>query len=240
MTTHSSIVRMDARKGVIRMGNNDVLQSLVASINSGLVGLVFFLQSFIAGLIVLILGLVVASLLKQLALEAFKLIRVENWLHKYGVPEAKGELNWSNILAEIIRWFVIVLFLIPAVKVWGIPEATNVINQVVLYIPQVFIATLMALIGLVFANLAHDVVRASVSGLSRSSANVVANIAKYAIIVFVGFGVLVQLGVAADLIRILFTGIVAMIAIAGGLAFGFGGQDMARDLLEEVRKKLKG
>ena len=62
---------------------------------------------------------------------------------------------------------------------------------------------------------------------------------QWAISIFVILAVLNQLGVASDLIRILFTGIVAMIAIAGGIAFGLGGQDSARQVLEEFKKRIK-
>ncbi len=220
------------------MQAEEITSSLLSSINSGLGGLVTFLQSFIAGLLVLVIGIIVAALLRQVALEVFKALKVENFLKKYSVPEAKGELRWSNILAEIVRWFVILLFLVPAVKVWGVPEATLVLNSIILYIPQVFVATILALVGLVFANLAHDVVLASVHGVSPETSRIVATIAKWAIIIFVTFAVLTQLGIAADLIKTLFTGIVAMMAIGGGIAFGLGGQGAAKDTLEDLKKKL--
>lgn len=218
----------------------DVTSSLIASVNAGLIGLVGFLQNFIAGLVVLILGIIVAALLKQLVSEVLKALKVENLLKRYGVPEARGDLRWSNIIAEIVRWFVILLFLVPAVKVWGVPEATGVLNEIILYIPQVLVATILALVGLVIANLTHDVVLASVHGISPETSRVVATVAKWAIVIFVSFGVLIQLGVAADLIRILFTGIVAMLAVAGGIAFGLGGQSSAREVLEDLKKKLNG
>lgn len=220
------------------MQAEEITSSLLSSINSGLGGLVTFLQSFIAGLLVLIIGIIVAALLRQVALEVLKALKVENFLKKYSVPEAKGELRWSNILAEIVRWFVILLFLVPAVKVWGVPEATLILNSIILYIPQVFVATIIALVGLVFANLAHDVVLASVHGVSPETSRVVATVAKWAIVIFVTFAVLSQLGIAADLIKTLFTGIVAMLAIAGGIAFGLGGQGAAKDTLEDLKKKL--
>lgn len=220
------------------MQTEDVTSSLIASINSALGGLITFLQGFIAGLVVLILGIIVAALLRQLVLEVMRALKVENLLKRYGVPEARGDLRWSNIIAEIVRWFVILIFLVPAVKVWGVPEATSVLGEIILYIPQVFVATVLALVGLVVANLTHDVVLASVHGVSPETSKIVATIAKWSIIIFVALTVLVQLGIAADLIRILFTGIVAMLAIAGGIAFGLGGQGSAREVLEELKKRL--
>src|SRR5690242_548539 len=101
---------------------NSIGQSVVMSLNNGVVAVVNFVPKFIAGLIILLIGIIIASLVKRLVLEAFRVLRIEAFLKKYGLPDSKGELSWSNILAEIIRWFVIVLFLIPTADVWGLPQ----------------------------------------------------------------------------------------------------------------------
>jgi small-conductance mechanosensitive channel len=75
--------------------------------------------------------------------------------------------------------------------------------------------------------------------LGTNTAHILALIARWSIIVFVTFLVLHQLGVVQELLRILFAGVVAMIAIAGGLAFGLGGQGVARDLLESITQRFK-
>jgi hypothetical protein len=92
---------------------------------------------------------------------------------------------------------------------------------------------------MVFARLAHDLVLASTREITADASQAIASITRWAITIFVMLAVLNQLGVAQDLIRILFTGFVAMIALAGGIAFGLGGQDTARTLLETLRKRLK-
>ena len=214
-------------------------QTLVASINSGLVLLVAFVPRFVLGLVILLIGIIVASILKQIVVELSKALKIESFLRKYGVPEAKDELSWTNILAEIVRWFVIILFLLPTADVWGLPRVDTVINEVLLYLPNVFVAVVIAMVGFVLARLAHDVVLASVKGISPETARTVASITRWAIGIFVILAVLNQLGVAADLIKILFTGFVAMLAIAGGIAFGLGGQTSAKDMVEGIRKKLK-
>ena len=74
--------------------------------------------------------------------------------------------------------------------------------------------------------------------MGAKSSNALSTLARYAIIFFTILIVLNQLGIAQDLVRILFTGIVAMLAIAGGLAFGMGGKDLAKDILEDLRRKV--
>lgn len=217
----------------------DVGQTLLTSLNNGIAAVVTFVPKLIAGTIILLIGIIIASILKQVVLEIFKALKIESFLKRYGVPEAKEEFSWSNILAEIVRWFVILIFLIPTADVWGLPQVVTILNTFLLYLPSVFVAAIIGLVGLVFARLAHDVVLASAKGISPETSMTIASITRWAIIVFVVLAILTQLGVAADLIRILFTGFVAMVAIAGGIAFGLGGQEAAKDTLENVRKKLR-
>lgn len=217
----------------------DIGETLLASLNNGLIAISNFVPKFLAGIIILLIGIILASIIKQLVLEIFKALKVESFLKKYGVPEAKEDFSWSNILAEIVRWFVIIVFLIPTADVWGLPQIVTVLNTVLLYLPNVLVAAIITLVGFVFARLAHDIVLASTRGISSDSSNAIASITRWAIIVFVLLAVLTQLGVASDMIRILFTGLIAMVAIAGGIAFGLGGQGEAKDVLESIRKKLQ-
>ena len=197
-----------------------------------------YLPQFFAGLLILLIGLVVASLLKHLILVFFKVIKAEKWFEESNIGSAKDVKVWPGVLAELVRWTVVILFLVPALEAWGLPRATEVLNQLLLYLPNVLVAVFIAFVGLVVANLVFDIVRHAVKGVGGTQSIAIGTFARYAIIFFTALVVLNQLGVASDLIRILFTGIVAMIAIAGGLAFGLGGKDMAAEILKELKDKL--
>lgn len=217
----------------------DIGQTLLISLNNGVMAAVSFVPKFIAGTIILLVGIIIASLVKQVVLGIFKALKIESLLRKYGVPGVKEEFTWTNILAEIVRWFIIIIFLLPTADVWGLPRIVTVLNEFLLYLPNVFVAAIIALVGFVFARLAHDVVLASTKSMSLETSNTIASVTRWAVNTFVILAVLNQLGVATDLIRILFTGFIAMLAIAGGIAFGLGGQGAARDILEGIRKKLQ-
>lgn len=212
---------------------------VLVSLNNGLAAVVNFVPKFVAGLIILLIGFIIATLVKRLLEEVFRVLKVDATLHRYGVPESTKELSWTSLLAEIVRWFVIVLFLIPTATIWEMPQIVTVLNAFLLYLPNVFVAAIIAMVGFVFARLAHDIILASMKNVTRDTARSIASVVRWAVIVFVLLAVLNQLGVAVDLIRILFTGFVAMIAIAGGIAFGLGGKEEAQDLLRYIRKKLK-
>nr|MBI5455616.1 hypothetical protein [Candidatus Levybacteria bacterium] len=216
----------------------DIGLTLTASFNSAFYGVVSFIPKFLAGAIIFLIGVIVASILKQVVLSLFKTLKLEEILKRYGVPEAKDQFSWANMLSEIVRWFVIIVFLIPTADVWGLQRIITVLNDFLNYLPNVFVAAVIAMVGFVLARLSHDVVLASAKGVDEQTAAAIASVVRWAVNVFVLLAVLNQLGVASDLIKILFTGLVAMLAIAGGIAFGLGGQGAAKDVVEEVKKKF--
>ena len=200
---------------------------------------VTFLPDLFGGLLILIIGLVVANLLKGILLTLFAFLKLERLFQQSKAVE-KGEVKlWEEVIAEIVRWTVVILFLIPTLQVWGLSEAITVLNQVLFYIPNVIVAVVIGFVGLISSNLVANVVRRTIKSLGSTTANTLAVFTKSVIVFFTILVVLNQLGVAQDIIRILFTGIIGMLALAGGLAFGLGGKDMARDLLSELTKKVK-
>jgi len=198
-----------------------------------------YLPDFFGGLLILIIGLIIANLLKKFIKTIFRFIKLEALLQKTRLLERSEVKIWEDVLTEVMHWTVVILFLIPTLEVWGLARATVVLNQFLFYLPNVIVAVVIAFIGLLASNLVADLVRHSIKTLGASSANTLAVLSKGVIVFFTVLIVLSQLGVAQDLIRILFTGIIAMLAIAGGLAFGLGGKDLAREILEELRNKLK-
>jgi len=217
----------------------NVGDTLFLSLNRGFVAAATFIPNLVAGIVIILIGILLGSIAKRLVLELFSTLKIEEFLKKYGVPEAKKEFSWSNILSEIVRWFIIIIFLIPTADVWGLPQITRVLDTFLLYLPNVFVAAIIGLVGMVFSRLAHDLILASTREVNEDASKAIASFARWAINIFVILAVLNQLGVAQDLIRILFTGFVAMIALAGGIAFGLGGQDSAKSILEAIRKRLQ-
>lgn len=213
--------------------------TLISSLNSAIAAVIEFVPRLIAGTLILLIGIVIASIVKQLILALTKSLKIDSYLGKYGVPELRPNYTWSDLIAEIVRWFVIIIFLIPTADIWGLPRIGTLLNEILLYLPNVFVAVIIGLVGLVLARLAHDVILASVKGINKDSAELIATATQWAINIFVVLAVLNQLGVATDLIRILFTGFVAMIALAGGIAFGLGGQKNAGEILDGIKKRLK-
>lgn len=198
-----------------------------------------YLPNFFSGLIIFVIGLLLGGILKQVLLSLLSFFRIADLFQKTKLVGRNEVKVWEEILAEVSKWTVVVLFLIPTLEVWGLSRATVVINQLLFYLPNVIAAVIIGFVGLVAGNLASQVVKSSFKTIGATSAATLAVFTRSVILFFTVLVVLNQLGVAQDLIRILVTGIVAMLAIAGGLAFGLGGQGVAKEILEELKNKFK-
>ena len=194
---------------------------------------------FLAGLVLLLIGVVAGGILQRAVEGLLRLLMLERWVEKARIGKAADMRLWQTLVGQVVRWAVVILFLVPALEAWGIPGVTEVLNELLLYLPQVLVAAVVGFLGIAFANLSYDVVKHAANGMGSHSAGAVAGISRYGLLFFTALVVLHQLGVAQELIRILFTGIVAMLAIAGGVAFGLGGQDTARDMLRGIRDKVE-
>ncbi len=198
-----------------------------------------YMPNLFGGLLILVVGLLIGSIVKQLILTVVTFSKIDLLFHKTKLIK-KEEVNvWTEVLSEILKWMLIIVFLVPALEVWGLSRATSLVNQILFYLPNVVVAVVIAFVGILASNLTSDLIRHSVKTMGSTASNSLAVFTRGTIMFFTVLVVLNQLGVAQDLIRILFTGIVAMLSLAGGLAFGLGGKELAKELLEELKNKLK-
>lgn len=217
----------------------NILAASLGTILATVTGFILsFLPKLVAGFLILFIGMIVASLVKDVVRLVFKYFRVEKWLAVSGIAKEAEVSIWPNLLGELVRWVIIFVFLMSAVETWGIPKVADVLEQLLNFIPNVFIVVVIGWIGLVAGRFAHDIVRHGVRGLGSHESLVLGNAARYTIIFFTVLIILTQLGVAAELVKILFTGIVGMLALALGLAFGLGGKDHASRILDRLTQRL--
>lgn len=222
---------------------NSWTDAVILAIAKGLQAFVGFVPNLLGAIIVFLVGWITAGVLKNFTLKLLKLLQLEPFAEKVGVVSALKKVGATvsppELIGELVKWFVVLLFLSPAVEILGLEEVTSVINSVLLYIPNVLVAVIIVMVGVILADLVSQLVRGTVSALGTSTSSVLAAITKYSITSFAFLAALSQLGIAEQLIATLVTGLVAMLAIAGGLAFGLGGKDLAAEILEELRRNLQ-
>lgn len=208
-------------------------------IENFLYNIISFFPQIIAGTIILIIGVIIGNIVSRLFLGLFRVFNPEKTFKDNKIIKTVSIKAWLLLLSQIVRWTIIIIFLVAAFEAWGIKEVSKLLNQFLMYLPNVVIAVFISFIGVVVAGIVQDLVKNSAKGLGASMIGSLSTIAYYSIIVFTVLLVLSQLGVAADLIKILFTGLVAMFAISGGLAFGLGGQETAKKILEAIYNKFR-
>lgn len=201
--------------------------------------------NIIAAVAVLIIGLLLASLLGHVAKRLIDLTKLDVLLQKAvgtGKLKEKGfNLTASSLVGWVVKWFIIIVTFIAVADILKWPQLTSFFEAVALYVPNVIIAVLILLVGFILGGgLKELVVKAvNASKLPQTSAGLLGTVARTAVIIFAIMASLTQLGVAADLVKILFTGFVAMLALAGGLSFGLGGREQAMQWLDKIRNEIK-
>jgi hypothetical protein len=203
-----------------------------------------YLPEILAALLVLIVGWIIAVLLGKLVRKLLSYTRVDKALDKVGLrrirQETGLELSVARFVGDLVKWFLIIVSVLAAADILRLSEISVFLRSILLYFPNVVVAVVIVIIGVLVANFVQKLVMGAGRTAKLPSIPLIAAFARWAIIVFSILAALVQLQVAAALIQILFTGIVAMIAIAGGLMFGLGGKDYAQHLMARFRETAEG
>jgi len=144
-------------------------------------------------------------------------------------------LRASRFLGQIVNWFLVIAFLLAASDVLGLFALSAFLKDVLFYIPNIVAAVLIMLAAVVLGNVLRKIVQASVMSARLHAANFLGTLTWWAVVIFGLLAALVQLNVAVAVIQTLVTGLIAMLALAGGLAFGLGGKDYAAYLIGKLR-----
>lgn len=207
-------------------------------------GFIGFLPSLLGAIVVFVIGWIIASLLGRLTKQIVQTLRIDQILLKMdlkrSLEKANLKLDSGKFIGELVRWFFIVVFMMAATDILGLSQVTDFLKQVILYIPQLMVAVLILLAAILIANFLEKLVKASVEAAGLKSANFLASVTKWAILIFAILAALLQLGVVPALIQTIFTGIVAALVISAGLAFGLGGKEMAVQILSKLKKDVTG
>jgi len=214
---------------------------IVASLQEVWTSVAGFLPLLVGALVVFVIGWIVAVSLGKVIEQIVKALKVDLVLEKlelHKVLDRAGiQLNSGAFIGGLVRWFLIVVFLLAALNILNLNEVSAFLRDVLGYIPQVVVAALILVIAALLAETAERTARASVEAAGLKGA-LVGVVTRWAIWIFAIIAALYQLGVATLLLQTLLTGLVAMLAIAGGLAFGLGGKDLAGDFLGRVRREI--
>ena len=218
----------------------DILVAQFQQIGSGVVG---FIPQLVISLIIFLVGWALAVIIGRAVEQIIHALKVDNALRGLGFETvlSRGgfKLDSGAFIGGLVRWFFIVVFLVASVDVLGLSQVNFFLRETVLsYIPNVIVAALILVVAAVLAEAVQKIVRGSAKAAGMPAAAFLGGIARWAIWIFAILAALFQLGIAGPFVQTIFTGFIAMLTIAGGLAFGLGGRDAAAKYIERLRSDI--
>ncbi|MEK9180003.1 MAG: hypothetical protein AAB897_01145 [Patescibacteria group bacterium] len=212
---------------------------VVSSLQGLWLGVTQYVPNLIGALVVFIVGLIVAAGLGTLVEKIFDAARLDSLLARLGLApyfERAGlRLRGSHFLGRLVYWFIVVAFLLAASDILGLFALSSFLRDVLGYIPNIIAAVLIMLAAVVLGSFLRRLISASVLSARLHAAHFLGALTWWAVIIFGFLTALVQLNIAVSIINSIITGFIAMLALAGGLAFGLGGRDYASDLIRRLR-----
>lgn len=207
------------------------------------IGVVNFIPNLVIAIIIFAIGWMIGAVLGKAIQQIFKSLKIDNALKNAGfeshVNRAGFNLNSGAFVGMLVKWFVIIAFLVASFDVLGLNQVNVFLQDVVLlYLPKVIVAVLIMLVAVVIAEIMQNVVMGAVRATHMKSSRFLGAITKWAIWIFAVLAALFQLGIAATFIQILFTGVIIAMSLGFGLAFGLGGQDAAAKYLDQMKRGI--
>lgn len=204
---------------------------------------VWVLPNILAAIIVLILGWLLGSLLSGFVHKALEAVKIDTLANSLGLNQLSERVGKKLSLAAfggwLVKWFFFLGSFIAAAEILGLPQVSAFLYQDVLgYAGQVVVAMAILLLGILAANFFSGVITSSVKASGLYSSQALGSLTRWAILIFSVIAALSQLQIATAFLQDLFRAFVAMLAIAGGIAFGLGGRDHAKKVLDEIEDDL--
>lgn len=219
----------------------DTGDAVLVSLTTALQNFLGFLPLLLGAIVILVLGWILSGLLAGLLERLLRAIGFEHASQAAGVEgfirKAGSEWTASRVIAEIVKWFIRLVAIQAAAAILGMGEITEIINEILLFLPRVVVALAIIVLGAFIARFVAGVVRGTVGEMGFDNPELIASIARYAIIVFAVIAAVNELGIAETVVNTLLIGTVGAVALAFGLAFGLGGQQTAAQLTQQWYSK---
>ena len=186
--------------------------------------------------IIVAIGWVVSSILARAVTGLLRAIRFDELAQKSGLADFMNKMGTgtdsAGVVAGLVKWLVRIVVLLVAFDVLGLPAVSDVMRQLLLWLPNLVVAIFVLFIGGIAARTLGNIVRGATAEGGFSNPETLSNVVRTTVWAFAIVVAINQLGIATNLINTLFTGFVGALAIALGLAFGLGGRDLASRTLE--------
>lgn len=227
----------------------EYIKSLGVVLNDSLSGVWSLFANFVPilllAIILFILGVIVASVVGKAIAQVITISKVDKLLESAGTDEFLSrmgmKLNLGYFFGVIAKWFIILVFLMASLQILKLTQVNEFIGRVLMeYLPFVVISAIILILTTIVADATKKIILASAKAANISSAQLLSSLAKYTIWVFSIMLLLSQFDQIQPFMLIIFGGVIFIIALGGGLAFGLGGKEAAARAIDSISKDLSG
>ncbi len=193
------------------------------------------IPAVIGALIIILIGWIIAGVVARLVTEVLRRAGADRLFAEHG-GEVYGsqsrKVKPSLVAGELVKWLIRIVFLVAAANVLGLTQVSQLLNDIILWIPNLIVAAIILLLAPILARFVRGAIEVGAGQMGFTNASLLGRIAEIAIVVFAVIIAINQIGIAANLVNTLFIGVVAALALAFGLAFGLGGREVAGQLTQ--------
>jgi small-conductance mechanosensitive channel len=211
-------------------------ETLVASFRDAFSMILGAIPRILGFIVVVAIGWFISSILARGVGGLLRAIRFDELMQRSGIGDFLNKMGTGSdpagLVAGLVKWIVRIVVLLVAFDVLGLPAVSDVMRQLLLWLPNLVVAIFVLFIGGIAARALGNIVRGATAEAGFANPETLSNVTKTTVWAFAIVVAINQLGIATNLITTLFTGFVAALAIALGLAFGLGGRDLASRTLE--------
>jgi hypothetical protein len=203
------------------------------SVQQALDSLFGFLPNILGFLVIMFVGYIIAKVVKKAVTAILEKVGVDKALHKSDagqyVERVSPGASPAKLIGAVVFWFVFLFAISAAIGALKIPSLSTFIAQVQAFLPNIIVAALIFVVAAALAGVvggaAHKLMGDTPTG------KIVRAVAPGLILAIGTFKVLDQLNIAPQIVTITYAALLGMLALAGALAFGLGGREVAADLL---------
>jgi len=215
---------------------NDWGDSIFLAASNAFNSLLAALPAIIGALLILAIGWILSGILARLVSTLLERSGADRLFAEHG-GEVYGNraqaFKPSVVGGELVKWLIRIVFLVAAANVLNLPQVSELLNQVLLWIPNLIVAAIILLVAPILARFVRGAIEVGAGQMGFTNARLLGRIAEIAIVAFAVIIAINQIGIATNLVDTLFIGVVAAFALAFGLAFGLGGRDVAGQLTQD-------
>lgn len=219
-------------------------ESILVSLTAALSALLGFIPALIGAIVVLVIGWILSNILARVVRTVLMKVGFEKAAQRTGVAAVmsggSGERGASWLMGELVKWFIRLIFLEAAAQILHMGAISNLLNSIILWIPNLIVALVIVLLGMLLADVLGPVARGAASRSGMGNPDLVASIAEFGVMAFAVIFALNQLGIGKELVDALFIGMVFALALAIGLAFGLGGRETAGEMWRRMYRRSTG